>query len=153
MFLFSLFFSPFPSYAQDKLAFSSGIAYGRDAHKFPWLMLEYRSSKKLLWFSPWIGYGGTDQDVYGAFGLDLTFKITSCSYFRISSGAGAYHGEEGGLELGFGLEFLSSAEFLYQISNKFTLGIKLSHISNASLGDSNPGAQMISTVILVPIGN
>ncbi len=151
-FVFIIFFTVLSSvYAQDKIAISGGCAFGHEGHRnLPWTMVEYRSNAKIFIFHPWIGVGGTDQDIYTAIGASYFFDINKF-YLGLHFGAGAYHGEAEGLELGHGVEFMSSVELGYKFENNFSLGVKFSHISNADLGDSNPGSEILTLIICIPI--
>ena len=52
---------------------------------------------------------------------------------------GLYH-EGDGKDLGHVLEFKSEVQLSYNSSEKSSLGVSYNHVSNASLGDKNPGA-------------
>ena len=52
---------------------------------------------------------------------------------------GLYH-EGDGKDLGHVLEFKSEVQFSYAASNNTSFGVSYNHVSNASLGDKNPGA-------------
>ncbi len=54
--------------------------------------------------------------------------------------APGYYGEGNGKDLGSPLEFKSEIQMSWDISEKTHLGMSYNHISNASLGDKNPGA-------------
>jgi len=59
--------------------------------------------------------------------------------FTPSFAPGLYH-EGNGKDLGHVLEFKSEVQLSYPISDKSSLGVSYNHVSNASLGDKNPGA-------------
>jgi len=59
--------------------------------------------------------------------------------FTPSFAPGLYH-EGDGKDLGHVLEFKSEVQFSYSSSNKTSFGLSYNHVSNASLGDKNPGA-------------
>ncbi len=59
--------------------------------------------------------------------------------FTPSFAPGLYH-EGDGKDLGHVLEFKSEIQFSYEISKDSSIGLSYNHISNASLGDKNPGA-------------
>ena len=59
--------------------------------------------------------------------------------FTPSFAPGLYH-EGDGKDLGHVLEFKSEIQFSYELSNDTNIGLSYNHISNASLGDKNPGA-------------
>ena len=59
--------------------------------------------------------------------------------FTPSFAPGLYH-EGDGKDLGHVLEFKSEIQLSYQLSNESNFGLSYNHVSNASLGDKNPGA-------------
>ena len=59
--------------------------------------------------------------------------------FTPSFAPGLYH-EGDGKDLGHVLEFKSEIQFSFELSNDTNIGLSYNHISNASLGDKNPGA-------------
>ena len=70
-------------------------------------------------------------------------------FFTPSFGAGIY--EDGsGKKLGNDLQFRTSLELSYQLKNKNRIGISFSHISNANLGDKNPGVEILSFSYHIP---
>ena len=62
-----------------------------------------------------------------------SFKITP-------SFAPGYYGVGSGKDLGYPLEFKTEIQMSYDLSNTTHLGMSYNHISNASLGEKNPGA-------------
>ena len=63
--------------------------------------------------------------------------------FTPSFGVG-YYDDGNGKKLGNKVEFRTTFEFSYQLLNKDRIGISLGHISNANIGNKNPGAEIIS---------
>jgi len=63
--------------------------------------------------------------------------------FTPSWGAGYYDNGDG-KNLGNSIEFRTTLEFSYQLKNKNRIGISFGHISNANLGEKNPGVEIIS---------
>ena len=59
--------------------------------------------------------------------------------FTPSFAPGLYHKGDG-KDLGHVLEFKSEVQLSYALSKDSTLGVSYNHVSNASLGDKNPGA-------------
>ena len=59
--------------------------------------------------------------------------------FTPSFAPGLYHKGDG-KDLGHVLEFKSEVQLSYELSKNSSLGISYNHVSNASLGDKNPGA-------------
>ena len=63
--------------------------------------------------------------------------------FTPSFGVG-YYDDGNGKKLGNSIEFRTTLEFSYQLKNNNRIGISLGHISNANIGDKNPGAEVVS---------
>ena len=59
--------------------------------------------------------------------------------FTPSFAPGLYH-EGDGKDLGHVLEFKSEVQLSYKSSENTSFGVSYNHVSNASLGDKNPGA-------------
>ena len=55
-----------------------------------------------------------------------------------------YYDDGNGKKLGNKVEFRTTLEFSYQLVNKDRIGISFGHISNANIGNKNPGAEIIS---------
>ena len=63
--------------------------------------------------------------------------------FTPSFGLGYY--EDGdGKKLGNQIEFRTTLEVSYQLENSDRIGLSFGHISNANIGNKNPGAEIIS---------
>ena len=71
-------------------------------------------------------------------------------YFTPSFGAGIYD-DASGKELGNDLQFRTALEVSYELKNKNRVGISFSHISNANLGDKNPGVEILSFSYHIPL--
>ena len=71
-------------------------------------------------------------------GVQAQYKIGSLN-ITPSFTPGLYH-EGDGKDLGHMLEFKSEIQFSLDLSKTSELGFSYNHISNASLGDKNPGA-------------
>ena len=63
--------------------------------------------------------------------------------FTPSFGAG-YYDEGSGKKLGNNIEFRTTFEISYQLKNENRIGFSFEHISNANLGDINPGVEIFS---------
>ena len=63
--------------------------------------------------------------------------------FTPSFGVG-YYDDGNGKKLGNKVEFRTTLEFSYELVNKDRIGISFGHISNANIGNKNPGAEIIS---------
>ena len=93
--------------------------------------------------------GTTDSAVYGyaGIGMDIFFgrRVVLTPNFAV----GAYHDGDG-KDLGHAVEFRSGLELAYRFDNRSRLGIAVHHISNASLGDSNPGTESVVLTYAIP---
>ena len=72
-------------------------------------------------------------------GVEWNYPIGDKFVFTPSFAPGIYH-EGDGKDLGHALEFKTEVQLSYLISESTNLGMSYNHISNASLGDKNPGA-------------
>ncbi len=70
-------------------------------------------------------------------------------FFTPSFGAGIYS-DGSGKKLGNDLQFRTSLELSYGLKNKSRIGISFSHISNANLGNKNPGVEVLSLSYHLP---
>ena len=69
--------------------------------------------------------------------------------FTPSFGAGFYDDGDG-KKLGNNIQFRTTFEFSYELKNKNRIGISYGHISNANLGDKNPGVEILSFSYQIP---
>ena len=83
-----------------------------------------------------------DNAAYIYTGVQAQYKIGAIN-FTPSFTPGLYH-EGDGKDLGHLVEFKSELQFSLDLSNNSELGFSYNHISNASLGDKNPGANNIA---------
>ena len=79
-----------------------------------------------------------DNAAYIYTGVQAQYKIGALN-FTPSFTPGLYH-EGDGKDLGHVIEFKSELQISFDLSNNSLLGFSYNHISNASLGDKNPGA-------------
>ena len=70
-------------------------------------------------------------------------------FFTPSFGTGLYD-DGSGKKLGNDLQFRTSFEVSYELKNNKRIGISFSHISNANLGDKNPGVEILSLSYHIP---
>ena len=89
--------------------------------------------------SPITGFLFTaDNAGYFYTGVQAQYKMGGLN-FTPSFAPGLYH-EGDGKDLGHIIEFKSELQFSLDLSKSSELGFSYNHISNASLGDKNPGA-------------
>ena len=111
-----------------------------------------------FFLKPFIGIEYTGDDAFyllsgiyleDELGQLLTGESGKKLYFSPSFGVGFYNNGSG-KNLGNDLQFRTTLEFNYKLKNNNRIGISLGHISNANLGDKNPGAEIISLNYQVP---
>ena len=73
-----------------------------------------------------------------------TLFLDEPSNFLLTPSFGAgYYDDGDGKKLGNNIEFRTTLEVSYQLKNKNRIGLSFGHISNANLGDNNPGVEII----------
>ena len=81
----------------------------------------------------------------------IAFDFGSNGLYFTPSFAPGYYSEGDGKDLGHHLEIRSQVEFGYEFDDASRLGLALSHRSNATLGDKNPGAESLTVYYSMPI--
>jgi lipid A 3-O-deacylase len=117
--------------------------------------VEYRHGALLFWkIKPWAGVEATtDGSLWGGVGILADFKICENVYITPSFGAGLYTDGGSDKDLDYPLEFRSQLEAGYEFANTQRLGVSFGHISNADLGDDNPGTEILNVYYHVPVGS
>ena len=113
---------------------------------------EYRWSEPLFWqISPYAGLEITaDGTVWGGVGLYSDFFVTDHTYITPSFAIGLYNQGGSDLDLDYPLEFRSQIEIGYQFENYHRISLGLSHTSNGSLGNHNPGTEVLGIYYHIP---
>ncbi len=114
-------------------------------------------SENFFYLKPFVGLETTtDSAVYILGGIYLEDNLgtlfvgeDSSLVFTPSFGAGFYDDGDG-KKLGNDIQFRTTFEFSYELKNKNRIGISFGHISNANLGDKNPGVEILSLSYQVP---
>ena len=114
-------------------------------------------SENFFYLKPFAGLEvTTDQAFYLIGGFYLQDNIGTLftgneSNFNItpSFGAGLYD-DGNGKKLGHNIEFRTTIEVSYELKNFNRVGISIGHISNANIGDKNPGVEILSLSYQVP---
>ncbi len=116
------------------------------------LQIEYRSFiKRFHYIRPLVGLMGTDRaSLYLYSGLAGDIFLGKSFVLTPSLAAGLYFKGKG-KDLHFPLEFRSSMELAYILPNQSRLGTQFYHISNASLGNRNPGVEALIVFYSIPI--
>ena len=84
------------------------------------------------------GFITENSAVYIYSGVEWNFKMGPIE-FTPSFAPGLYH-QGDGKDLGHVLEFKTEVQLSYSASKYTSFGVSYNHVSNASLGDKNPGA-------------
>jgi len=136
----------------DFLSFSVGAYdWNRQKEEGAEFRLEYRSDYKLWHFKPFgaLAVTSTGQYFVGA-GVLVDIFLGRRFVLTPSLAPHFYGGESAELDLGHNVEFRSQIEVAYRFDDRSRLGLAISHYSNASLGDSNPGTESAMLVYSVP---
>ena len=83
-----------------------------------------------------------DNAVYFYTGIQADYELGPLSL--TPSFAPGYYNEGEGKDLGHPIEFKSEVQLSFNLSKNSMFGMSYNHISNASLGDKNPGANSYS---------
>ena len=111
--------------------------------------LELRLGEKLYGFGPLIGLmANVDGGVNGYGGLYVDLAIGDVIVTPIAALSGYAQGDSS--DLGGVFQFRIGLGAAYEFENKLRLGVRLSHISNASLHDDNPGEEEIYLTVAIP---
>jgi len=138
---------------QDYLSF--GIGYydvgGNDDSAIDF-RAEYRPGHTYLnLVKPWAGIEVTsDASIWAGGGLLLDYEFTPSWYVTPSFGAGLYTDGGSDLDLDYPIQFRSQLEISHQYDSGQRAGLAVSHMSNANLGDDNPGVNTLSLYWSMP---
>jgi lipid A 3-O-deacylase len=114
--------------------------------------LEYRHDKKIWIFKPFVGAMATHEEAaYGYAGVLVDVYLGRRWVLTPSFAPGVYRRGDG-KDLGGAIEFKSQLELSYRFDNRGRLGVGFSHISNASIYDSNPGVETLFVTYAIPLG-
>ena len=114
--------------------------------------IEYRSRIKLGPLKPVAAASGSTTGHFlfsGGVLMDLFFgrRVVVTPSFA----PGYYTGGNSDLDLGHELEFRSQIEFAYRFDDRSRLGLAVSHTSNASIWDDNPGSESAILYYSIPV--
>jgi len=115
--------------------------------------VQYRMGEKLWFIKPAVGIFGTSDGAvygYGGFGIDLYFGKCKCVIFTPDFAVGYFEKGDGKV-LGNEIEFRSGGEISYRYEDRSRIGVGIHHLSNAGLGDSNPGEESFMVNYSIPI--
>jgi hypothetical protein len=147
----------FPATADDPdfLSFSAGsYDWNRQKEEAVEFRLEYRSDSKFWVFKPFAAIAGTSTG-QGFLGAGVLIDVFFGNRFVLtpSFAPHLYTGGNSKLDLDYPIEFRSQIEAAYRFDDRSRLGLAVSHYSNASLGDTNPGTESAMLVYSIPFDN
>ncbi|HEX6958835.1 MAG TPA: acyloxyacyl hydrolase [Ferrovibrio sp.] len=147
-----------PAHAEDPAFLSLSAGYfdiidGEHAGASAWA--EYRHDKRFWIFKPMVGamvashgemygYAGVLVDIYFGRRWVLTPSFAPGLYWKGNSGDAK--------DLGNTIEFKSQLELSYRFDDRSRLGIAFNHMSNANLGEHNPGVENLMLTYSLPLG-
>lgn len=101
---------------------------------------------------PALGVSGSDNgSLYVHADLRHDFWLNDRWIFVPSFGVGAFKSSDS-LRLGHGLEFRSGFDLACRIYGQYRLAVGIHHLSNAGLGDKNPGTETVVATFGFPLG-
>jgi hypothetical protein len=155
IFAAALFAQPEPARADDPDFLVGGAGWfdmNRKKDTATSFNLEYRSDAKLWIFKPMAGVmATTDGAVYGYVGPAVDIYFGRRIVLTGMTAVGAYHHGDG-LDLGHWVEFRSGLELAYRFDDRSRFGVGFHHISNAGIGDENPGTEILRIFYAFPLG-
>jgi hypothetical protein len=114
--------------------------------------LEYRHGQRFLHiFKPWAGLEVTSAGgVWGGGGLLVDIYLGRRVVLTGSTGVGGFYKGDG-KDLGHEIEFRSTIELGYRFDDRSRLSLAFGHLSNAGIGDDNPGTEVLTLYYHLPI--
>ena len=114
-------------------------------------------SENFFYLKPFVGLEATsDSATYFISGIYLEDNLGTLFIgeennliFTPSFGVGFYNAGDG-KKLGNNIEFRTTIEVSYQLENNNRIGFSFGHISNANIGDKNPGVEILNISYQIP---
>ena len=136
----------------DYLTVSAGwFDFNRKKDEGAEFRLEYRSNYKLWELKPFatLAVASNGMTFIGA-GVLMDIYFGKRWVLTPSFAPTWWHGKTDALNMGHAVEFRSQMELAYRFDDRSRLGLSLSHYSNASLSDKNPGTEAIMINYSIP---
>lgn len=152
--VFSL--APTPVLADDPAFLSIGggtYDWNRKKDEGTEFRIEYRHDEKFLGaLKPFVAAAATTTNSYfvGA-GVLMDVYIGKRMVLTPSFAPHFYSGGNANLDLDYAIEFRSQLELAYRMDDRSRIGIAVSHYSNASLGNTNPGTESATLYYSMPL--
>lgn len=144
----------------DHLFFGAGVSGVLDDDQDVLFEVEFRPGFRLgdgliadgLAIAPMVGgFVTTAGAAYGYGGFGIEWLVDDHFVVMPFTGFGIYNRGDGP-NLGSYAEFRSGLELGYRFDNEMQIGLTAAHLSNASIGDSNPGLEVITLRFGLPLG-
>ncbi len=147
---------PAPVFAADPAFLTYGVGafdFNRQKDQGVEFRVDYRSDYKLGPFKPFVTAAGVTNGMT-FFGAGVLIDVYFGRRFVVTPSFAPtwWRGKSSDLDLGHGIEFRSQIEFAYRLDDRSRLGLAISHSSNASLGDTNPGTETFLVNYAYPLG-
>ncbi len=114
--------------------------------------LEYRSDLQFFIAKPFVGTSvTTDGALYAYAGILTDLVLFDRLVLTPSFAAGAWKQGSSGKDLGYWIEFRSQIELTAHLGRGIRAGAYFNHVSNAGLGERNPGVEVIGATFIVPL--
>ena len=138
---------PAPVFAEDPAFLTFGVGafdFNRQKDQGVEFRLDYRSDYKLGIFKPFVTAAGVSNGM-SFLGAGVLVDVYFGRRFVVTPSFAPtwWRGKSNDLDLGHGLEFRSQIEFAYRYDDHSRLGLAISHSSNASIADQNPGTETL----------
>ncbi|MBC8337858.1 MAG: acyloxyacyl hydrolase [Alphaproteobacteria bacterium] len=142
--------------AEDPAFLSFGVGafdFNRQKDDGVEFRLDYRSDYKFWVFKPFVT-GAAASNGMTFLGAGVLIDVYFGNRFVVTPSFAPtwWRGKTDDLDLGHALEFRSQLEFAYRFDDRSRLGLAISHSSNASLGDTNPGTETLLVNYSYPLG-
>ncbi len=109
------------------------------------LMIESRPLEPFCKVRPvLLAISSNDNSYYGGFGLLKELPLSGRWHLGLGIAAGGYKQGKRNRDLGYDLEFHSRIALNYKLNSQNLIRAELGHLSNAFLGDINPGTELIT---------
>ncbi len=147
---------PAPVFADDPSFLTFGVGafdFNRQKDQGVEFRLDYRSDYKIGPFKPFVTAAGVSNGM-SFLGAGVLIDVYFGRRFVVTPSFAPtwWRGKSDDLDLGHGLEFRSQIDFAYRFDDRSRLGLAISHSSNASLGDTNPGTETLLVNYSYPLG-
>ena len=131
----------------DTLGFAVGSYDFDGSHSATDFRIDYEYEHSVIVdnLKPWLGaQATTDGSLWLGGGVLYDWQFADTWHLKPSLGVGYYSRGSSDLDLGYPVEFRSQLEIAKDINAQNSLGLAVSHLSNANLDSENPGVEVLS---------